>query len=427
MGLGYNKRMSKYFYTAKNLAGEEKTGSLEAQDERQLASILKQKGYFLLSSEEKAVKTAQATIDNYKGQEKINLQGLNVLSRLFRVPLTEKLFFTRNLEVMVKTGVSIVRSFEILANQTKTKKFKTALLDIATRVTKGESLSDALGQHKNIFSDIYRETVKVGEETGKLDNALHSLARQMEEEHALKSKIKSAMVYPVVVLCMALLIGVFMLLFAVPKMQQAFTELNVTLPITTRVVLGFAGFITGHAILSVIIIAVLVAVIALFLRSHKGGRFKSWLFLSIPVVAKIVKQTNSALTLRTLSSLLSAGVPVVRALEVTSGALGNFYFKESLKKASVVVRKGERVSVALKPYEKIYSPMVLQMMEIGEETGETAQVLEKLADFLEEEVSESTQRLSSVVEPFLIFFIGGIVGFFAIAMMQPMFSIMGGI
>ena len=164
-----------------------------------------------------------------------------------------------------------------------------------------------------------------------------------------------------------------------------------------------------------------------YFRTEKGKKLKSSLLLKVPIICKIVKETNSSLALRILSSLLKAGVPIVRALEITSGALSNFYFKESLIKTSKIVEKGGKVSEALKPYKNLYSPMVLEMMEIGEETGETSEILEGLANFYEEEATDSLDRLSSIIEPVLILVIGGIVGFFAISMLKPIFNITKGL
>jgi len=409
--------MPQYFYKAKNLKGKEREGVIEVQDKKALALILKSEGFFLLS----------AKADSQQGRKKSFAQYLQAVQSLLGVSLTEKLFFTRNLSIMLKTGVSLVRAFEILSSQTKNKKFQKILLDISKKVNKGESLSGALGGFPKIFSSLYQETVKVGEETGKLESSLQILSIQMEKEHALKSKVKSAMVYPGVVLCMAFLIGIFMMIFAVPQMKKAFSEMEIKLPITTRMIIGTADMLTHHWFLVSLFVVGLAALIVFLLKSGKGGKIKSAVAIKMPLVSKITKQSNSALTLRTLSSLLSAGVPIVRSLEIASGALGNYFFQEALKKSAVDVEKGQKLSLSLKPYESIFAPMVLQMMEIGEETGETSAVLLKLAEFFEDEVSASTDRLSSVIEPILILFIGCIVGFFAVSMIQPMFSVMGGV
>lgn len=399
------------------MEGKEESGVLEAQDERHLAKLLRQKGYFLISTAE----------ETKKEKRKFRLPKLDFLTRFFSVPLTEKLFFTKNLEVMIRTGVPLPRAFRILSTQAKNKKLKKALTKISEEIIKGQNLSAVLGQYPDIFSPLYQETVKVGEETGKLEESLRALSNQMEKEHNLKAKVKTAMVYPGIVLAMAFLIGIFMMIFAVPNLKNAFQELEIELPFTTKIILSTADFLTKKWPLALLMVAGLVFILFMLLRTQKGGRFKSKIALKIPFISKIVRQTNSALALRTLSSLLRSGVPVVRTLEVASGALGNFYFKQSLKEASKVVEKGAKVSQALLPYEALYSPMVLQMLQIGEETGETSEILEKLANFYEEEVTAATERLSSVIEPFLILVIGAIVGFFAISMMQPMFGAMKGL
>jgi len=407
--------MPKFLYKAKSFKGAEDGGVMEAANEEALAKILREKGYFLVSAE----------IETKKGKNKNSF--LVALQGVFGVPLTEKLLFTRNLEVMVKTGVALPRAFKILSVQAKTKKFKKALLGIEAKIMKGDSLSNCIGAYPGIFSTLYQETMKIGEETGKLDEALHILAIQMEREHKIKSDIKTAMVYPMVVMIMAFMIGIFMFIFAVPQLKESFAELNVNLPFTTRAIFGFADFLIEKWSLAILLFSALFVAFFIFLRSKKTGRIKSAILLNIPIVSKINKTTNSALTLRTLSSLLAAGVPIIKTLEVASGALNNYYYKISLKEASKVVEKGEKLSHALSSYENIYSPVVIQMIEVGEETGETPKVLSKLADFYEEEVASATKKLSSIIEPVLILIIGGIVGFFAISMMQPMFSMMGGI
>ena len=409
--------MPNYSYRAKNLKGEEETGVLEAKDPSHLARLLRQKGYYLMSVEGEEAK------EKKRG---FRIGQLNILERLRGVSLSEKLFFTKNLGVMIKTGVPLPRAFEILSNLAKSKKFKEALKKVSERITKGESLSDSLSYFPDIFPQIYQETLKVGEETGKLEDSLDVLAQQIDREHNLKSKLTTAMVYPIVVLVMAFLIGILMFIFAIPKLKTAFEELGVKLPFTTTVILNLGDFLAKKWPIAILIVLSLIFILSIALRSRKGGKFKSKLVLIVPLISKISRQMNSTLILRTLSSVLSAGVPIVRALEVTSGSLKNFYFKKSLKEAAEVVEKGKKLSEALEPYKELYLPMVLEMIKVGEETGETPQVLGKLADFYEEELSATLQKLSSLIEPLLIIFIGGVVGFFAVSMMQPLFSIMGG-
>jgi len=240
--------MPQYSYKAKNLNGEDIEGSLEAVNEKQLAKSLRSQGYFLVQSQTAQTEESKEALSE-KPLGKINI---NFLENLFSVPLTEKLFFVRNLKVMVKTGVSLVRSFEILSNQTRSKKFKKILREISLKINKGESLSASLGHYPKVFPVVFQETIKVGEETGRLEQALQTLNKQMEKEHDLKSKIKSAMVYPMMVLAMAFGMGIFMMIFAVPKIKTAFLEMGVELPFTTKMILGFAGLLAEHSVLCIL-------------------------------------------------------------------------------------------------------------------------------------------------------------------------------
>ncbi len=409
-----------YFYQAKNLRGEKESGSMSAGSEKELSELLRKQGYFLIS--------ASLSPDGNKKGLRAVLNKINVLQRLISsVTLAEKIFFTRNLTVMIRSGVSLPRAFEVLSRQAKSKKFKRTLKIVSSKVVKGESLSSALGSFPKIFPRLYHETVRVGEETGKLDEVLAMLAEQMERRHKLISNIKTAMTYPLLVLGLALGIGVFMFIFAVPQLKTAFEDLNVNLPFTTRAIFALGDFLSKKWPIALVLVLVLVLAVALLIKTKKGGKYKAMFLFKVPIVSKIIKQTNSVLVLRTLGSLMGAGVPVVKALKLTAGALSNYYFRKSLLESAAVVEKGKRVSLSLKPYENLYSPMVLEMLEVGEETGETAAVLEQLANFYEEEVTNATQKLSSTIEPFLLMLVGGGVGFFAISMMQPMFSIMGSI
>jgi len=401
-----------YFYKAKNFKGEEESGILDSQSPSHLARILRKKGYFLISAERKGLNE----------KTKFKLPSLDFFGKFIGVSLSEKLFFTRNLRVMVRTGVSLPKAFKILSTQAKNKKFKKALETISEKIAQGESLSNSLGIFPDIFSNLYQETLKVGEETGSLEDSLKVLNNQMEKEYNLKSKIKTAMLYPSIVLGLALAMGVFMFIFIVPNLKAVFEDLSIELPLTTKVIFALADFLTKNWAVALLITGLLVFILITGLKSQKTEKFKSRLTLKLPIISKITRQTNSALSLRILSSLLKAGVPIVRALEITSRTLTNFYFRESLEKAAELVEKGEKLSQALGPYKNLYSPMVLEMVEIGEETGETSEILGTLADFYEEEVTSTLQKLSSTIEPILILVIGGVVGFFAVSMFQPMYS-----
>ncbi|TSC75843.1 MAG: hypothetical protein G01um101430_13 [Parcubacteria group bacterium Gr01-1014_30] len=411
--------MPKYFYTARSQNGEQKSGFLEAKDEKELSKVLREEGWLLVKAvlEEEERRSAAAFF-----------KKLNSLLPIFGgVGLKEKMFFTRNLRVMVASGISLPRALRILAEQTKRKKFKAALLDIAHQITTGESFFQALSRHQGIFPELFQNMIKVGEESGTLEEVLNVLAEQMEKEHELKSKIAGATVYPAVVLTAMVGVGVLMLVVVIPKLAETFNELGVELPPTTKFVIFLGTSLVQRWYLFILTALLLFILFRLVLNLKVGKRLLAKLFLRFPVISGLVRKINSAATARTLSSLIKAGVPIVRGLEIISRSLGNFYFREAMADAAEKVRKGEKIYQALKPYQHLYPSLVLEMMEIGEETGETADILGKLADFYEEEVASATKNLSAVVEPALMLFIGAVVGFFAVSMIQPMYAMLGAI
>jgi len=407
-------KMATYTFKAKTLEGEEREGVLEAKDKHQLARTLRQQGLILIQAELE---------ETEKKKRKLTFS----IPFLDRVSLPEKMMFTRNLQVMVAAGLPLPRALETLTLQAKSKKFKKALLDIKEQIVKGKSFSDSLNSWPDIFSELFSNMIKVGEEAGTLEEVLKILAQQMEREHELKSKVMGAMIYPAVIICAMIGIGILMLVTTVPQLAETFEELNIELPLTTQIVIGLAKFLTTKWYLVVLIIIILIFLFLQGLRTKRGKKLMDTLTLKIPIVSPIVKKTNSAHTARTISSLISAGVPIVKALEITSGTLGNVFYKNAISQAVQKVRKGGKLSEALNLYQDIYSPIIIQMLAVGEETGETSAILEKLAEFFEDEVGHATKNLASVIEPVLMIIIGAVIGFFAISMIQPMYSMLGAI
>ena len=210
-------------------------------------------------------------------------------------------------------------------------------------------------------------------------------------------------------------------------MYPEFEELGVELPVTTRFVISLAAFITDKWYLAILLVGLFIAGIVASFKTKKGKSIFDKMILKVPIVSDLLRKTSAATTARTLSSLISAGVPITKALEVTSRVVGNVHFRAALQDVSKNVQKGEKLSFALSRYEHLYPPLVIQMIEVGEETGQTSEILLKLADFFEEEVSNVTENMASVIEPILMLIIGGVVGFFAISMVQPMYSMLGGV
>jgi type IV pilus assembly protein PilC len=404
--------MPNYIYTAKTLNGENKTGIESAKDVHQLFQNLKAEGLVLVK------------ID-VEGQEKKNFFISAVPS--FRVSLSDKIMMTRNLWIMVSTGLSIVRSFSLLANQTKNTKLKKALLSIKEEVNKGENFSNALGKHPDIFSNLFCSMVKVGEESGTLEEALEILSLQMGKEHELKAKIQQAMMYPLMIMLTMLGIGVVIMTFVFPQLTGFFKSLNADLPWYTKIMIGMGNFISQKWYFVILIVILFILIFIATIKTKIGRRILDTVLLKIPILSSLIKKKNSAVLIRCLSSLMSSGVPLVRSLEITSGTVGNIYFKEALDEAGEKVKKGEKLSGALKNHEKLFPFGVIEIMEVGEETGKSAVILKKLAEFYEEEVMNTAENLSSIIEPLLILVLGGGVAFFAFSIIEPMYSILGAI
>jgi type IV pilus assembly protein PilC len=329
---------------------------------------------------------------------------------------------TRNLEVMVSTGVPLVKSFSILAVQSKNKKLKRALIDIKEKIGKGESISGALSKHSDIFSELFQNMIKVGEESGTLEDVLKVLSLQLEKEYGLKSKIKRAMIYPAFILVTMLVIGGAIVIFVLPQLNQLFKSLNVELPIYTKIIMGLGEFSTKYWYFLILALLLLIFIFWIAVKTKKGKWLLDTLLLKLPFFSSFVKKSNSASLIRALSSLISSGVPFIRSLEIASGSVSNFYFKKAVNEASEKIKKGEKFFNALKSYQNIFPFGTLEIIEVGEETGKTSTILKRLAEFYEEEVINATENLSVIIEPILIIILGIVVGFFAVSVIEPIYS-----
>lgn len=401
--------MPSYSYLAKSQQGETKLGLLEAKDEMELSTTLRQQDLFLIS---------------YETEKKPS--KLEKFSSIFNssIGVSEKIFFIRNIQVMTSAGVSLPKAIGILSVQAKNKNFRKTLVEIQKKIIDGGTLSEGMASYPNIFPEIFQNMIKVGEESGTLEQVLKSLSRQLEKQYELKSKVTSALIYPLVIISAMTAIGFAMLIIVVPQLAETFAELEIPLPLTTRIVIGLGQFLKEKWYLLPIIIGGAFILLKQALGVKPVKRFLDRAFLKLPVISRLIRNISSASFTRTLGSLMASGVPLVRSLEIIAGTLGNIHFKESILEAAEKVKKGARLSDALKPYDWLYLPIVIQMIEVGEETGETSQILDQLSLFLEEEVANSTKNLASLIEPLLMLAVGAAVGFFAISMIQPMYSML---
>ncbi len=403
--------MTQFSFVAKSIDGVEKKGVCEAEDENQLAHSLRQEGFILV----KAV----------SADERRKKFALHMPS--FGVSLKDKIFFIKNLQVMAAAGLSLPRAISILADQTENKLFRKALNNVKDAIVRGENFSTALEKYPAIFSDFLRSMIRVGEETGTLENVLTISAAQMEKDYNLRAKVKGAMVYPAVIMTAMVGIGILMLATVVPQLAATFDDLHAELPMSTKVVIAAGGFVQ-HYWWAVLIGAVALAgTISRLLKTKWGRKAADDASLKFPALNTIIRNVNTAYTLRNLSALVGAGIPLPRALEITAGTVSNVNYALALNDIKERVKKGEKFSTAIKNYSKIYPATAVQMIAVGEETGETSNILLKLADFYENEVDEETKNFASIIEPMLMIIIGIAVGFFAMSMMQPMYSMVNSI
>ncbi len=336
------------------------------------------------------------------------------------------MIFARHLAIMIGAGLAMTRALEILSLQTKNKSFAKIIKAIKESVNQGQPLADSLTKYPKIFSELFVNMVRVGETSGSLEETLKMLAYQMEKEYELKSKVRSAMIYPIIIVIAMFGIGLLMMVVVVPKLTLIFREMNTDLPFTTKMLISLSDLLSQHWL------AVIFGIIALVLagrftaKTQVGKSYIDWTILRLPILGDITKKINSARLARTLGSLVESSVPIVQSLQIIAGTLENSFFRQSLTEASLAMQKGEQLSKFIDNYPQLYPAMVGQMIAVGEETGTLGTILGKLADFYEEEVDNITKGIASIIEPVLMVVIGAAVGFFAISMIQPMYSIMQG-
>jgi len=340
------------------------------------------------------------------------------------ISLNEKIGFVENLSIMLKSGISLTRALKILVKQTKNERFKAIIADINQQVETGKSLAEALSRHSNIFSNIFISMVKVGEMSGSLDKSLEYLTIQLHREADLKSKVRGAMIYPSVIVSTMVIIGILMSIFVLPKLTSIFKEFdNIDLPFMTKVVIGVADFMAGNAVIVILSLVILITGLILFFRTFAGQKFLGGLLVRLYIIGPIVRKINLARFARILSSLLKSGIPIVEGLEVAGNSINNIPYRELIINSAEQVRLGKDLTETLSKDEILFPVLVVQMLEVGEESGTVEEMLSQLAVHYEEEVDTIMKNLSSIIEPLLLLLIGGVVGILAVALISPIYSI----
>jgi type IV pilus assembly protein PilC len=348
---------------------------------------------------------------------------MNIPNPFGRVKAHDKVLLAKNLSAMLEAGLSLSRALAVIERQTKNKKLKDALSIINQDLAAGKTFNETISKFPNIFSPLFISMVKAGEESGSLSASLQTVGLQLERASELTRKIRGAMMYPGIILLAMCGIAFFMLTNVVPAITDTFKEMNVELPTTTRFVIFVSDFLKNNIILTLVGIVVAAFCFWSFAKTRIGKRTIHWVILRIPIINVLVKETNAARTARTMSSLLTAGVDILAAVEITQDVLQNVYYKDILGEAKPIVERGEPLSTVFSKHENLYPPFVGEMLAVGEETGQMSKMLLGVAVYYEDEVEQKTKDMSSIIEPFLMIIIGAAVGFFAISMLGPIYSI----
>ncbi len=333
--------------------------------------------------------------------------------------------FSRQIATMMASGVPMVQAFEIIAGGQRNPRFKNMLVDVKTHIEGGSSLHEALGQYPIQFDELYRNLVQAGESAGVLDTVLDTVATYKERMEAIKSKIKKALFYPIMVLVVALLVSMILLLFVVPVFQQVFTNAGAALPAPTQIVISASKFMQSYWY--VVIGAIIGGVVALVMakkRSLKFAHFLDRFMLRMPVMGNIMRQSAIARFARTLGVTFRAGVPLVEAMDAVAGATGSIVYGEAVKQMRDDVAVGHQLQLAMRQ-TGVFPNMVVQMTAIGEESGALDNMLFKVAEFYEEEVNNAVDTLSTLLEPIIMVILGVLVGGMVISLYLPIFKLAG--
>ncbi len=400
-------------YKSQLKTGETKEGILEAPNKFAAAKQIRDSGEIpLLVSE-----------NSSGGIAKIIEQLLSFGS----VSLREKIMFTRNLSGMLQAGLPVYRAITVLNKQTNNQVLKKVLDSLLDTINKGGTMSEGMGKFPKVFSPLFVSMVRAGEESGGLSKTLGEIGGTLQKTFDLNKKIKSALTYPAIIMCAMVVIGGFMLVKVVPTLTKTFADIGAKLPASTRLIIWVSESLKNHLVLFLVGMFSIIGGFVLMARLKKTQKYFDFIILHLPIIGTLSKEVNTARTARTLSSLLSAGVPMSRALSITKEVLQNVYYQQILTDSINAIEKGKPLSVIFKENVKYYPMMVGEMMEVGEETGNFASMLMDIATFYEGEVDSKTKDMSTIIEPVLMVVIGGAVGFFAMSMITPMYSILDSI
>jgi type IV pilus assembly protein PilC len=397
--------MPVFKYQALDSKGQTTQGSETANTAAELVVRLRERSYYPISVDEVFAK---------------DVKDINIFNR---VGIKHLSVFARQFSAMLRSGVPIVNTLDILRQQTEHKRLRATIEQVYEDVQKGHSFSEALDKHRDVYPSLMISMVAAGEASGNLDGVTQRMATHYEKEFKVNNKVKSAMVYPAVLAFAVVAVVIFMLTFIMPTFTGMFLSSGVPLPGITLMLMRMADFLQSYWYLVVAGLAALVFVLRRYAQTPDGRRVVDRLWLRMPVFRKLTQKSNSSRFCRTLSTLLASGIPLLQALDNVAGAVGNTVVADAVIQAKEDVRKGVALSTPIRR-SGLFPPMVDSMIKIGEESGTLDDLLDKAADFFDEEVETETQRLLTFMEPALIVVMAFVVGFIVVAMMLPMFDML---
>lgn len=402
--------MATFTYKALDSRGATASGQVDGDNKAAVAAGLRNRGLTIVDINE--VKTSLAHTDIFAAMQRVKAKDLTVFSRQFAT--------------MINSGLAMLRALTVLEEQTENKKFAEVLGEVRGDVEAGISLSDALEKHPKVFSPLYVNMVRAGEIGGILDEVLNRLATQLEKDDQIKRAVKSAMVYPLMIASFALIVMTGMVLFLIPVFASMYDELgHAKLPLLTRIMVTVSDTMRSwKGVIVVVVIIGLVVLIRYLKHTEKGTMVWDRFKLRVPMgIGEVVRKIAVARFSRTLGTLVSSGVPILQAIDITGKSAGNVVIEQAMNAVQVSVKEGATISAPLKDVH-VFPDMVVQMIAVGEETGALDNMLQKVADFYEDEVNAAVKSLTSIIEPIMMLGVGAIVGVVVISMYLPIFDMM---
>jgi type IV pilus assembly protein PilC len=397
--------MPVYTYKAKDISGKTVNATLEAQGQAFVVDAIRKKGLTIISIEESVEKKKK---------------GISIAVKK-KIKIDDLVVFARQLATMIDAGIPLVQGLDILSEQIEHKEFRNIVSRVRNDVETGSTLSEAIGRHPKVFSQLFINMVRAGESSGMLDDIMDRLAGYLEKSSALQRKISSALVYPAVVICMAILITLILLLKVIPTFKEIFAGFGAKLPTPTLVLIIISDTLRSYFLILLGVAVVLGFLISRYVRTEKGRLKYDQLMLDLPVFGILFKKVAVSKFTRTLSTLIKSGVSILAALEIVGRTAGNKVVENAVTDVRASIREGENIATPLAK-SGVFPPMVVRMISVGEQTGELEKMLEKISDFYDEQVDSAVAGLTSMIEPLIIAFLGIVIGSIVIAMFMPIFK-----